>query len=174
MVYHIPPSFHLTIQRTLAHKRSSAAIRKRINQDSDSRISTKTSKSKRAQGVEDVENAEHEIFRLLSHESPNNAFKATIVANGVAGGRVESFSVLHGSPFDPVIGRKHGWESVGELQDTERGNDGGETGEVGNTSSQDKGDGPVDWNESHPQELAGLVGERGEAEKLDEDVVVDN
>jgi hypothetical protein len=81
---------------------------------------------------------------------------------------------LHGSLLDPVIGRKHGREGVGELQDTESGNDGGETGEVGDTGGQDEGDGPVDWDESHPQELAGLVGERGEAEKLDENVVVDN
>lgn len=96
------------------------------------------------------------------------------MADSVAGGRVESFSVLHGSPLDPVIGRKHGREGVGELQDTESGNDGSETGEVGDTGGQDEGDGPVDWDESHPQELAGLVGERREVEKLDEDVVVNN
>lgn len=96
------------------------------------------------------------------------------MANGVAGGGVESFSVLHGSPLDPVIGRKHGREGVGELQDTESGNHGRETGEVGDSGGQDEGDGPVNWDESHPEELAGLVGERGEAEKLDENGVVNN
>lgn len=165
--------FHLTIQRTLAHERSGGAVCIRIDQNSDGRISAKTCKSERTQEVEDVEDTENQVLRLLRQEASDEAFHSAIMANGVAGGRVKSFSILHGSLFDPVVGRKHGRESVGELQNTKRGNDGCKAREVGNTGREDEGYGPVTWDESHPQEFAGFVCERRAAEKLDEDVVVD-
>jgi hypothetical protein len=96
------------------------------------------------------------------------------MTNSLTSGWVKSFSILHGSFFDPVVSCQHGRESVSELQDTERRNDGGKTREIGDTGSEDEGNGPVNRDECHPQKLSSFVCERWEAEKLDENVVVDD
>lgn len=96
------------------------------------------------------------------------------MTHSLTSGGVKSFTILHGSFFDPVVGCQHGRESVSELQDTECRNDRGKTREVGDTSSEDEGDGPVDRDERHPQKLSSPVCKRWEAEKLDENVVVDD
>ena len=44
--------------------------------------------------------------------------------------------------------------------------------EVGNSSGEDKGNRPVDWNHADPDELARLASEVGKTEKLLEDVLV--
>lgn len=134
----------------MAHVRGRGVICIRIDQDSDGRISTETCKSERAKEVEDVEDTENHVLRLQRHEASDEAFHSAIMANGVASCRVKPFSVLYGSLFDPVVGRKHWRESVAEVQNTESGNDGGKAREVGNTSREDEGYGPVTWDESHP------------------------
>lgn len=67
-----------------------------------------------------------------------------------------------------------GRERVGELEDADGGDDGGEAGEVGDGGGDDEGDGPVDGDEGHPEKFAVLLGKGWGAEELDGYVVVED
>ena len=60
------------------------------------------------------------------------------------------------------------------MEDAEGGDDRGQADEVRDAGCDDEGDGPVDGDEADPHDFAGFGGERGRAEHLDEDVVVDD
>lgn len=77
-----------------------------------------------------------------------------------------------GVALDAVGDVQDGREGVGELQDARCRDDGGEAGEIGNGGADDESDGPVAWDDGHPEEFAGPLVKRRGAEEFDGDVVV--
>lgn len=60
------------------------------------------------------------------------------------------------------------------MENTEGGYDGGQAGEIGDTGSDHEGNGPVDGDQSGPEEFARAIGDRWEVEELNENVVIDD
>ena len=46
------------------------------------------------------------------------------------------------------------WEGISKVQDTGRRHNSDEAREIRNSSADDEGDGPVDWNETDPEIFA--------------------
>ena len=60
------------------------------------------------------------------------------------------------------------------MQDAEGGNDRGQADEIRNARTDNKGDDPVDGDDADPEDFARFGRQRGCAEHLDEDVIVDD
>ena len=67
---------------------------------------------------------------------------------------------------------QEGRERIGKLHNADGRNDGGESGEVGDSGPNDKGDGPVHRDDCYPNPLCPRLGQGWCSEELDGDVVV--
>ena len=92
----------------------------------------------------------------------------------MSGSGIEPLAGAQGVLLDVEGNVQEGGEGVCELDDADRGHDGGEAGEVGDGSPEDEGDGPVDGDEGDPEEFAVFLGEGWGAEEFDADVVVED
>ena len=123
----------------------------------------------RAQKIQHVPNIQ---VPVPGHEPPHQPLHTPVVQRDLAGGGVEALAGAQGVLSGVVGDVQPGWEGVGELDDADGGDDGAEAGEGGDGGADYEGDGPVDGDESHPEEFAALLGEGWGAEEFDADVVV--
>ena len=87
---------------------------------------------------------------------------------------IEPLAITQGVLFDVEGNVQPGGEGVCELDDADRGHDGGEAGEVGDGGADDEGDGPVDGDDCDPEEFTVFEGEWWGAEEFDADVIVED
>ena len=151
----------------------SIKLRFRINQDQILHRGPDAQPGRR-QGAQEINNIPHIQIPILRHEPPHQPLDASVVQDDVAGDGVEALAALEGVFLDVEGQVEERGEGVGELEDAKGGDDAGEAGEVGDRGADDKGDGPVDGDDGHPDPFARLVGERGGAEDFDADVVVED
>lgn len=163
----------IEVQRTRASERVELRVRKDINHTLDRRISTKT---RRCQCAAKVENVEHIHIPRATKEAADETADTAVVANNLASGGIKALALRrsNGVPLREVPERQKRREAVAELDDTEGGDDGDEAEEVWDTGGDDEGNGPVDGYDDAPQDVAGPRGERGRAEEIHEDVVVED
>ena len=124
-----------------------------------------------AQEIYDIPNIQVPIPR---HEPPHQPLDTSVEQDDVAGDGVEALAALKGVFLDVEGEVEEGGKGVGELEDAKGGDDAGEAGEVGDRGPDDKGDGPVDGDDGHPDPFARLVGERGRAKYFDAYIVVED
>lgn len=139
------------------------------NQILDRGPDTQPGRRQRTQKVDNVPNVQ---IPIPSHETSHQPLHAPILQTDLSSGRVEALAAAKGVFLDVEGKVQERGEGVGELDDADRGDDGGESGEGGDGGADHEGDGPVDGDESHPEEFAVLVGEGWRAEELDGYVVI--
>ena len=115
-----------------------------------------------------------DLQRSAGDEAAHPAADAVVEARDLACGGIEAFVGADGVLVDRVAEGHDRRESVSELQDADGGDEGGELEEGWDRGCDDKGDGPVDWHDADPEPLALLGREGWGAEKVDEDVVVED
>ena len=125
----------------------------------------------RAQKVEDVPNIQ---IPIPSHEASHQSLHAPVLQVHLSRGGVETLAATQGISLNVEGNVQERGEAVGELDDADGGDDGDEAGEVGDGGADDEGNGPVDGDESYPEEFAVFVGEGRGAEEFDGDVVVED
>ena len=128
----------------------------------------------RHQGAQQVEDVPNIQIPIPSHEASHQSLHAPVLQAHLSGGWVETLAATQGISLDVEGNVQEGGEAIGELDDAESGDDGDEAGEVGDGGADDEGNGPVDGDESCPEEFAGFIGEGRGAEEFDGDVVVEN
>jgi hypothetical protein len=74
--------------------------------------------------------------------------------------------------MDIITKVEHGWESVGELKDTEGRNKRCQSEKVGNRSGNNERETPIDGNCDNPDDLASSRCQRWRSEEVNEDIVV--
>lgn len=125
----------------------------------------------RAQKVDDVPNIQ---IPIPSHEAPHHPLHARVLQADLPGDGVKTLAAAQGVLLDVEGEVEEGGEGVGELEDADGGDDGGETGKVGDGGADDESDGPVDWDQGDPEDFAILLAEGWRAEKFDGYVIVEN
>ena len=111
---------------------------------------------------------------VLGEESAHPSLNAAIVERDFACCRVKALTRLHRVSLDEVAKCKYGREAVSELHEANRCCHVGEAEEVRDRGGEDEGEGPVDWNNAGPEDLAAFREKGGRMEELHEDVVVDD
>lgn len=128
----------------------------------------------RRQSPHAVNDVPHVQIPIPRHEAPHQPLDAAIMQCDLPGGGIETFVAAQGVLFYIEGDVQPGRERVGELDDAGGGNDRDEAGESGDGGGDDKRDGPVDGDESHPEDFAVLLGEGWGAEEFDGYVVVEH
>ena len=134
----------------------------------DGGISSQDRTAKCAQHVEEVERLDVPPSGKPALESS----EARIQMCDPSGGRIETLAGLHGMLPDFEAKHEERREGVGELQDADGGDEGGQVRELRDRGGDNEGDDPIDWHNAHPQELASLLGQRGKVEHIREEIVV--
>ena len=130
--------------------------------------------TRRRQGPQEVKDVPNVQIPVPRHETPHQPLHAPILQRDLPSGGIEAFATAQGALFY-IEGDVQPWrEGVGELDDADGGDDGGEAGEVGDGAADDECDGPVDWDDSHPEEFAILVAEGRCAEEFDGDIIIED
>ena len=115
-----------------------------------------------------------DLQRSAGDETTHPATYAVVEARDLPRGGVEAFVGSYRVLVDSEA-EGHDWrERVGELQDADGGDEGGELEEGRDRGCDDEGDGPVDGHDADPEPLAILGREGWGAEEVDEDVVVED
>lgn len=127
------------------------------DQTLDARVDTKRGSDKRSEEVDEVEGVEVPA----DLETADPATESTIAVVVGAGDWVEDFFWSHGVLLDLEGERKDSRECVGELQNADGANKSRDEGELRNGRADDPRNNPVDRDERHPEEFAGLGGKRG-------------
>lgn len=128
----------------------------------------------RRQSPRAVKDVKHVQIPVPSHEAPHQPLEAAILQRDLARGGIEALIAAQGVLFD-VEGDVQPWgKRVGELEDADGGDDGGEAGEGGDGGGDDEGDGPVDGDESYPEEFAVPMSKGWGAEEFHGYVVVEH
>ena len=159
------------IERRMAPK--SIKLRLRINQNEILHRGP-NAQSRRRQRPHKVNHVPNVQVPILRHEPPHQPLHTPILQCDLSRRGIEPLAGLQGVLFHVEGNVQPGRESVCELDDADRGHDGGEAGEVGDGGADDEGDGPVDGDDGDPKELAHFVGEGWGAEEFDANVVVED
>ena len=130
--------------------------------------------SRRRQRPQKVKHVPKIQIPILRHEPPHQPLHTPILQRDLSGGWVEPFAGAQGVLFDVEGNVQPGGEGVCELDDADRGHDGGEAGEVGDGGGDEEGDSPVNGDDGDPEEFTVFVGEGWCAEEFDADVVVED
>lgn len=103
--------------------RSSKRSNKRLNRT----VRSQRRRDQRSKQIDDMPDMHIPVLP----EGPCPTLEAAVESSDDAGRGIEAFAGLQGVPLDQKSDVEPGREGVGELQDAERGDDGGQTGEVG-------------------------------------------
>jgi hypothetical protein len=161
-----------TTDKTLmfARERSLVTGFERCDQSFNRRIATQTCSYKGTKEKHDIPGVHEEVLHVSTHPP----LDSTIMTSSHASRWVVSLSLLHGVALDHCTKHENGWESISELQNAKSSDKSRQGREVGDSSGNDKGERPVNWDHANPNELSGLLGQIGEAKDLLEDVLVEN
>ena len=130
--------------------------------------------SRRRQRPQKVKHVPNIQIPILRHKPPHQPLHTPILQRNLPRCGIEPLAGAQGVLFDVEGDVQPGGETVRELDDADRGDDGGEARKVGDGGADDEGDSPVDGDDSHPEEFAVFVGEGWGAEEFDADVVVED
>ena len=126
--------------------------------------------SQRPQEIDDVEGVKQDVLPEPSRPSLQPAIQTRVSTRGW----VEGFFREHGILLDLETKLENGWEGVCERKDANCADETRDVRELGDGCGDDEGQRPVGGDHGNPEDLAHPDGERGSAEELLEDVIVDD
>lgn len=139
------------IERRLAGESVDLRILESGHQRLTRSVRPQTRNSERTSSIDGVPEIK---IPVLSEESTHPSLDAAVVEDDFACYRIKALARLHRVFLDKVAKCKHGGKAVSELHEAYRCCHAGEAEEVGDRGSEDERDGPVDWNNTGPEDLA--------------------
>lgn len=121
----------------------------------DSSITTQSTNHQTRQEVQDVQGRHHESLLVTSPVSLEAAIQTNVFLRGL----VEMLVGKHGTFLDVESELEESGEGIGEVTDAEGSDKGGNVSEMGDGGGNQISGGPVDGDDSDPENLSTLGGQ---------------